>query len=178
MTTLNGTPAALMIKVIEALQRLGTDKIYDCTLKEHREKRSLTANAYYWKLLGEFAEYEKASRVRLHNEMLRHYGQDFVIDGNVVYVTLPENDRWKDMEEIHVRPLQQTFTKGGTVYRTFILMRGSHEFNTAEMARLIDGLIQEIKGSEAPIETLTPAELQLLEGYGYGEISKQKDDSR
>lgn len=178
MITISGTPAALMIKVIKALQGLKPDGVYDCELKLHREKRSLTANAYYWKLLGEFAAYEKVSRIHLHNQMLRDYGQDFTIDGKAAYITLPDNDRWQEMEEIHVRPLSQTFTKSGTVYRTFILMRGSHEYNTAEMAQLIDGLIQDIKGSEAPIETMTPAELQKLEGYGYGEISKQKDDSR
>lgn len=166
MTTVSGTPAALMIKVIKALQGFNPEKTYDCELKLHREKRSLNANAYYWKLLSEFAVYEKVSRIKLHNQMLRDYGQDFMIDEKTVYVTLPDNDRWQSMEEIHVRPLSQTFTKGGTTYRTFILMRGSHELNTEEMARLIDGLIQEIKTSEAPIETLTPAELQMLEGYG------------
>lgn len=176
MTTISGTPSALMIKVIKALQGLSPEKIYDCGLKVHNEKRSLNANAYYWKLLGEFAAYEKVSRIRLHNQMLRNYGQDFEIEGKVAYVTLPDNDHWQDMEEFHVRPLSQVFTKGDTVYRTFILLRGSHEYNTAEMARLVDGLIQEIKGSEAPIETLTPAELQRLEGYGYGKVPEQKGD--
>ncbi len=176
MTTISGTPSALMIKVIKALQELEPEKTYDCKLKKHSEKRSLNANAYYWKLLGEFAEYGKVSRIRLHNQMLRNYGQDFEMDGAIVYITLPDDDRWQDMEEIHVRPLSQVFTKGGTVYRTFILLRGSHEYNAAEMARLIDGLTQEIKGSEAPIETMTPAELQNLEGYGHGKVSKQKSD--
>lgn len=176
MTTVSGTPAALMIKVIKALQGLSPEKIYDCDLKLHREKRSLNANAYYWKLLGEFAVYEKISRIRLHNMMLRDYGQDFTVDGKVAYVTLPDNDRWMEFEMLHVRPLSQTFSKGDTTYRTFILMRGSHEFDAEEMARLIDGLIQEIKTSEAPIETLTPAELQMMEGYGYGKVSEQKDD--
>ena len=176
MITLSGTPAALMIQVIKVLQGLSPDKIYDCVMKLHREKRSLNANAYYWKLLGEFAEYEKVSRVRLHNQMLCDYGQDYRIDGKTVYITLPDNDRWQDMQEVHVRPLSQTFTKGDTTYRTFILLRGSHEFDSGEMARLIDGLIQEIKGSEAPIETMTPAELQKLEGYWYGKVSEQKDD--
>ena len=176
MITLSGTPAALMIQVIKVLQGLSPEKIYDCDMKLHREKRSLNANAYYWKLLGEFAEYEKVSRVQLHNQMLCDYGQDYRIDGKTVYITLPDNDRWQDMQEVHVRPLSQTFTKGDTTYRTFILLRGSHEFDSGEMARLIDGLIQEIKGSEAPIETMTPAELQKLEGYGYGKVSEQKDD--
>ena len=29
---------------------------YDCQIKEHREKRSLDANAYYWRLCGELAQ--------------------------------------------------------------------------------------------------------------------------
>jgi hypothetical protein len=165
MTRVNGTPGDLMIKVIKVLQGLQPERIYDCSFKQHYEKRSLDANAYYWKLLGEFATYEKVSRVRLHNQMLRNYGQDFEIDGKIVYVTLPDNDKWEDMETFHVRPLSQTFEKGDTTYRTFVLLKGSHEYNTYEMARLIDGLIQEIKGSGAEIETMTPNELERLKGY-------------
>ena len=93
MTTVKGTPTDLMIKVIKVLQGLQPEKIYDCCFKQHYEKRSLNANAYYWKLLGEFATYEKVSRVRLHNQMLRNYGQDFEIDGKIVYVTLPADIR-------------------------------------------------------------------------------------
>ena len=37
--------------------------------------------------------------------------------------------------------------------------------NTAEFSRLVDGLIQEIKGSGAEIETMTPQELERLKGY-------------
>ena len=32
------------------------DRVYDCQIKEHREKRSLDANAYYWRLCGELAQ--------------------------------------------------------------------------------------------------------------------------
>ena len=30
--------------------------VYDLMVKRHREKRSLDANAYYWKLCGDLAE--------------------------------------------------------------------------------------------------------------------------
>ena len=40
--------------------------------------------------------------------------------------------------------------------------KGSHELNTAEMAKLIDGTVYECK--EAGIETLTPNELERMKG--------------
>ncbi len=44
-------------------------------------------------------------------------------------------------------------------------MRGSRYYDTKQFSRLIDGLIQTIIGSDAPIETMTPAELASLKGY-------------
>ena len=34
--------------------------------------------------------------------------------------------------------------------------------NTEEFANIIEGLINEIKGSNAPIETMTPRDLEIL----------------
>ena len=48
----------------------------------------------------------------------------------------------------------------GSPYRTYILMRGSHQYNSKEMSVLIDGLVSECK--EHNIETLTPEELARL----------------
>lgn len=43
-------------------------------------------------------------------------------------------------------------------------MRGSSYYNSAEMARLIDGLIQECKDAEIPeSEIMTPDEKRILE---------------
>ena len=48
----------------------------------------------------------------------------------------------------------------GIAYRTYIVLRGSSEYDSKEMSRLIEGLVETAK--EQGIETLTPDELRKL----------------
>ena len=56
------------------LIQLQKDGRLDMTLKKHSDKRSLDANAYYWKLLGELAKALQTSHEELHNQLLDSYG--------------------------------------------------------------------------------------------------------
>ena len=59
------------------------------------------------------------------------------------------------LEGIHLKATSKTQTlDNGELNRVYIVMRGSHTFNSAEMARLIDGVIHEAEQLE--IETITP----------------------
>ena len=40
------------------------------------------------------------------------------------------------------------------------MLRGSHDYNSSEMATLVSGIVQEAK--QLGIETLTPAELEQM----------------
>ena len=48
----------------------------------------------------------------------------------------------------------------GKAYRVYLLLRGSHTYNTEEMSILIDGTVQDAK--EQGIETATPDELERM----------------
>ena len=45
------------------------------TAVKFRQKRSLDANAYYWQLITKLAEAMHISKGRMHNMILRKYGQ-------------------------------------------------------------------------------------------------------
>lgn len=45
-------------------------------------------------------------------------------------------------------------------YRTYVMLKGSSDYDTREMSELIDGLVSECK--ECGIETATPEELQRM----------------
>ena len=106
--------------------------------------------------------------------MLRKYGQLQRIDGKPVWVVLPENDdvaRQVDEDEtLHVRPTDQV--KEGTdgrMYRTYLLLKGSHELDSKEMNILLDGVIQDCH--EANVSTATPEEIRIMKekwGIDYG----------
>lgn len=155
-------------KIIEVIGRLASaaldpEKVWDVELSEHREKRSRTANSYYWQLVGKYADWAGKSTIHIHNDMIEHYGQPMLADADhVVTVVLSERIDYKELTYLHLKWTNHSPARG---YRKYVVMRGSSDYDTREFSRLVDGLIQTIQGSGAPIETMTPAELERLKGY-------------
>ena len=132
---------------------------------KHNEKRSLDANAYYWQLIGKLADALKISNNYCHNVMLRRYGVLEEFDGKPVYWVLPDTDEAEkkadESETYHIKPTSNVrLGYDGQMYRTYMLLKGSSQYDTAEMSRLISGLVDECK--QCGIETMTPAELERL----------------
>lgn len=140
----------------------------DMTLVKHREHRSLRQNAYYWQLLSEVAGALRVPITEAHNRMLRDYGQPYIVDGRQVYVPFPDTDEVERellrAETYHVAPTDKVKEgQGGRTFRWYRMIRGSSDYNTAEMSRLVDGLVEQAK--QMGIETLTPDELQRMRAY-------------
>lgn len=134
-------------------------------IRKKRKKRSLDANSYYWKLASEVADALHVSKPYIHNYLLRKYGQLEIIDGQGVYIVLPNTESaQKSVDEAqtyHLKPTSQVKPgKGGMMYRTYMMLKGSSEYDTNEMSHLIDGLVSECK--EMGIETLSPEELERM----------------
>lgn len=146
------------------------EKVLSVELKQYREKRSLDANAYYWKLVSELADKIGQSNAWVHNNMLRKYGQVETIDGKMVYIVIPDTDaaynKTYEAQEYHIKPTSQVKEgMDGVMYRTYITLKGSSNYNTKEMSQLIDGLVRECK--DVGIETMAPEELErIMELYG------------
>ena len=150
--------------ISELADKLETGKVYEVEVKD--PDRSLTANAYYWQLLRQYAAYEKHSEPYMHNEILARFGKDMEYGGQILFVVIPDDDKWMENPKIHLRPTSEVREgRDGRLWRTFIQRAGSHTYSKKEFSRLIDGLIEDIKASEAPIQTLTPYELEKLRGY-------------
>ena len=149
------------------------------TIKERKARRSLDANAYYWLLLGKLGDALRISKSELHNIMLRRYGQFYIVDGQAVYIVIPDTDEAQKKvdndEHFHLRPTSQVkMGKDRKMYRTYMLLKGSHEFDSREMSILIDGLVSECK--EAGIETATPEEIARMKKL-YEERYDKKNQS-
>lgn len=132
---------------------------------EWRDKRSLDANRYYWVLLSKLAGALKVSNAYMHNFMLRAYGQPDLYDEKKAYIVLPDTDdtekKAMESDTYHIKPTSEVkMGRDGKMYRTYYLLRGSSSYDTAEMSRLIDGLVDECK--DAGIETLPPDELERM----------------
>ena len=140
--------------------------MYEIEIREPKRKRSLDANSYYWALLHRYAVWAGRSDIYMHNDILAHYGVPEEMDGKPVFLVMIDSDAYKELDYIHLRSTSDVrLGEDLKMYRTYRVMKGSHDYDTAQFSRIVDGLIQEIKGSDAPIETMTPAELAVLKGY-------------
>lgn len=119
--------------------------------KQFRKKRSLNANAYAWKLITEIADVLRASKEEVYLQMLKRYGQSELIS---VVSNIDIGAYIKYYEQAGESTLNgKTFTH----YRVY---KGSSEFDTREMAVLIDGICDEAR--ELNIPTETPAEIERI----------------
>ena len=135
--------------IIQWLFAQDRDKVFE--IKEHREKRSLTANAYAWALIGKIADVLRTSKDEVYLLMLKRYGQSEVVS---VLSFIDVSGYFKYYEKIGSGTVQG---KEFTHYRVY---KGSSEYDSKEMAILIDGIISEAK--ELDIETLPPREIERL----------------
>ena len=142
------------------------EKDYSIEIKVIRQKRSLNANSYYWKLVGELKkvlskEDAAVTETEIHNELLSQVGIPWLDkDGNRHWVLQKDDDWWKKQKETHFCPTDKTEDRNGISYRWFYLLLPSHLMDTKEMSMLIDFTVQEAK--QQGIETLPPNEIERM----------------
>lgn len=144
---------------------MGVDSNIMWELKEHKEKRSLSQNSYYWSLLGKVAKKTRVTSAVIHNQNLRDLGLFLRVNDSLVPVYLPDTDEAEktalEAETYHIKPTSKVKEgKGGKIFRCYVMLRGSSTFNTEEMSALLDLMIQEAKAQG--IETMTPTELAKM----------------
>lgn len=156
------------------------EKLYE--IKEHRERRSLDSNSYYWVLVSKLSQKLRVSTARIHNTMLRDCAPPYLIDGRVAMQPIPDTEEAENQviesATYHLKPTSGTIEgKDGQVYRWYVILRGSSSFNKEEMSALIDRVIAECK--EQDIETATKDELARMADLWVKrhETQKNKSDS-
>lgn len=137
-------------KIIQWLFTQDRDKQYE--IKEHKEKRSLSQNAYAWKLINEIANKLNRSKEDIYMEMLKSYGQSEIVS---ILSSISPAGYFKYYEPIGTGVINN---KEFTHYKIY---KGSSEYDSREMAVLIEGIIQEAEAQGIP--TLTPEEVSRME---------------
>lgn len=120
----------------------------------YKKKRSLDANAYAWVLFTKIADAVNSSKDEIYEEMLQKYGVLHQDEDGYITVTVRED---VDMSKIQGH---WKFYKGNGKFSSYLMIKGSSEYNTAEMAKFIDAVVLEAK--ELGIETLPPDELERM----------------
>jgi hypothetical protein len=132
--------------------------ILDICIKKYRKDRSLNANNYFHKLCSMIAQSQGLSLIEVKNQMISDYGQ---YDEDMKDIIMKDSIDWRKLEKLHLQPTSATrIMDNGELYRVYLVMRGSHTYDTKEMSVLIDGTVQEAK--QLGIETLPDKEIERL----------------
>lgn len=141
---------------------LNLDKL-TVRVDKFRKKRSLDANRYFWKILGEMASRLRTDKHELYLKYIKEYGlyKDFVMTESEAKTF---RKAWS-MLGIGWPTEQVDYDQDGDrlVIRAYY---GSSTYNTKQMSRLIDMVVEDAKS--LGVETMTPAELERLKEGWHG----------
>lgn len=132
------------------------DQLLTIEIKRHREKRSKDANAYFHVLVNKIAEGQGLGNDEVKKSLVVEYGalaKDD--DGYTVGFKLPAS---VNIDTIY--PYAKVFDvreENGRTFNCYLVYKHTHELDSKEMARLIDGAIYVAK--DMGIETDTPEQL-------------------
>lgn len=147
---------------IESIEEMQKDELR-LKIARKKELRSLDSNDYFHVLNRKLAKALGKSEAYMKNELLGRYGEKEYLDEMqehpAILTTQISPDNFASKEYLHVQCFDITVKKDKTWY-SYYLLRGSHTYNSAEMARLIQGTIEDCK--EQKIETATPDELAKM----------------
>lgn len=140
--------------------RTKKDRLYDLTIKEHREKRSLDANAYAWVLIGLIADVIRIPPNEVYRQAILN------ISGNYEVIPVREEAVSK-FEEVWQKqgigwPIFDMGKSKIPGYRNLRAYYGSSVYDTRQMSQLIENLIQDCKA--LGIETKSKEEIDSLLG--------------
>lgn len=126
------------------------------TVRRWKERRSLDANGYMWTLLTQMALILHTTKEEVYEEMLDRYGVPYTDeDGSHVVVGVKKGlDMKKAGHWKHYKDDDCAY---------WYLLKGTSEYDTAEMSDFLDRVIEEAK--DLGIETATPDELERIKNY-------------
>lgn len=144
----------------QILDGIVTGKQYDVTIKQHREHRSLDANAYMWVLLDRLSEAVEVPKEELYQNLIKNIGG---VSETVCVKSEAVEQLCSGWQHNGLGWPTETLPSKIPGCTNVILYYGSSTYDTAQMHRLIDLVIQECK--QHGIETLSPDKIKELEAY-------------
>lgn len=147
-----------------AVKDLDPEKQLVVTVETYSQKRSLNANSYMWSLCDEIACFLHDTKVNVYLDAIHEVGI------------------WRDFHDQTEEDVKSLITAWGMIGTGWFAERldyepdgvhvcmrayyGSSVYNTNQMSRLIDYIVDQAKNCD--IETMTPKELSLLKEAWHG----------
>ena len=153
--------------------------VYQAELKRFRPRRSLDANAYCWALLDKLSGKLGIPKTEIYRRLIPDVG------GNCTAVTVTEQaapELRRGWERNGIGWVTEELPCPYEGFVSLLLYAGSSDYDSAQMSRLIDLVVQECKAQG--VETMTPEQLaRLKEGWqsagadGRARVSRAVDEA-
>lgn len=145
-------------ELISSLENIKDDKL-SIEIKKYRKSRSIDANRYFWKLLQEVCEYKDIDTIEEYKRRVKELGifKQFKIMTQDVKTF---QKIWTDRGIAWFCEVADITYIGNVEFKIINAYYGSSSYNTKQMSRLIDNLVQDCKA--IGIETKTQAEIDSL----------------
>ena len=144
-------------QIIQYLFQQDKTKRYE--VKEVKKKRSTNANNYFWKLLQELCEVQNLDTIQEYKKRVKELGifRRFRIEPKDVKTF---EIMWQDKGIAWFCEIADTEYIGNVEFKIIHAYYGSSSFNSKQMSRLIDNLVQDCQA--VGIETKSKAEIDSL----------------
>lgn len=143
---------------LEQFNDIKEGKLYDIEIKEHKNKRSLSQNAYLWKLINLLADKLNIARTTMYQAYVKEFGKYQIVAIN--------RNAYAEFERVWCASglgNQCQIIEEKSTDKSFVVMcfYGSSQYDTQEMSKLVDAVIQDCEAEGIP--TLTKEEIMRLE---------------
>ena len=144
-------------KIAEFKGIIAQNKLLDITIKKHRNKRSLDANAYCFVLCQKIAEKVGNTKEYVYRQAIKNVGQF-----EIVPIRNDALEKWMNAwNSKGLGWISEVFSESKIEgYTNTINYYGSSVYDTKEMALLINEIVEQAK--ELDIDTITESEKQSL----------------
>ena len=151
-------------------QVIANEKQLAVEIKQYRKKRSLDANSYAWVLITQIADKLMTSKDEVYIEMLKRYGDR---EPKLLSVVAEAADMVYRATQNHCTEVGES-ELNGKLFKHLAILIGSSQYDSKQMATLIDGIISEAK--ELGIDTMTENEKkEMLSKWGMkGRVCNEK----
>ena len=131
-------------------------------VKRYSPRRSLDANAFYWLLCGKLAEKTGVGTAEIYRNHVRNIGGNYEVYCGKTEAVEKLIKAWEKNGLGWIAETTPSKLEGCT---NAILYYGSSTYDSRQMSRLIDQMVQDCK--EQGIQTETPAEIaRMCEAWG------------
>lgn len=154
--------------ILDVIENFSPEEDYVLSLSKAKKPRSMNANSYMWVLCDKIADVTRTTKEEVYRKAIREVGvfNDVAVQEGEACQMLVKSWGGNGIGYFAEVFNSLLHDKEGRPMKRVRLYEGSHKYNSKEMSRCIDYIIDEAKN--LGIETMTPNQIEELKNTWKG----------